>query len=113
MKIDPISTLERSHIIHHLKVHGKWSGTRLAHEVRIVRYTALDAGGNLQQRIQYSVKMGATTISDTAPTARCAIDEINKLISAERYGATARKKREAPFVPRSGPSPEYLPYKDA
>jgi len=115
MKIDPISTIERSHIIAHLKVHGKWSGTRLGHDVRIVRYTARDNGGNLQQRIQYSVEMGNTTISDTDATAAAAIKDINDLITAARYGVANRKKRkpEPPFVPRGGPSPEYLPYKDA
>jgi hypothetical protein len=113
MKIDAISTIERSHIIAHLKAHGKWEGTRMQHEVRIVRYTGRDPGGNLQQRIQYSVRMRATTISDTAATAGAAIGEINALIAAERYGAAKRKERETPFVPRSGPSREYLPYKDA
>jgi hypothetical protein len=108
MKINPISILERSHIIRHLKVHGKWEGTRMGAHVRMFRFPLHDG----KQRIEYAVGLGSQNITGQAVTAGAAIDDINALILG-RPVENRRRKPEPPFVPRSGKAPEWFPYNDA
>lgn len=77
VKILPISNVQRSSIIHHLALHGKWRGTRRGARLRIVRFPT--ASG---ERVIYSVRIGGETISAPAATVFEAVAELNDLVLA-------------------------------
>lgn len=115
MKIEPISRHERTIIVQHLKAQGRWKATRMGAHVCIIRFRARQTPtGPLCECIRYSVNRGYETISKRAATVGAAVDQINSIIQGVPLSRPKRKpKLQPPFVPRSGPSAEWLPYKDA
>ncbi len=75
MKIDPISTHERSLIIRQLEVCGKWSGERMGAWVHMVRFKTA-AGGV----VYVTVKLGYVVVTQRCKTVAQACDEVNALV---------------------------------
>jgi hypothetical protein len=118
MRYEPITPRDVSLVIRALATKGKWEGTRAGCDLRLVRFHGRDG----RDRILYAVRIKHTWISDTGATVAAALREINDLIARAPIHGTCgnrpmiagkpTRKRQVPFVPLAGPSPDYLPYKD-
>lgn len=108
MKIEAISTHERSTIIRHVALCGKWSATRKGHAVTIARFK----GQNGSSQVHYSVERPNITVSDRAASVFHAIHAINRIVAGEPPRGR-RPKPEAAYIPVTEPNQgNWLPYRD-
>jgi len=99
MKVDPISTHERSLIIHHLAACGKWQGNRSGAQVSMARYTTVDQ----RELIQYSVAIKHWAVSAQASTVFDAVEQVNEIIRGRQItpplAGRAARDPERPGTP--------------